>query len=234
MRKIRVVWIVLACLCLLGSGHAAAQELFHGAYLAGFPDGSLRPEACVTRAELAQILCRMLPEETRRRAGDSESAFRDVPAQAWYEPAVCVMARLGLMLGGPDGRFRPEDGVTGEELSIILERIRAGAQKEGLLSALAGGWQAQEVSFAAGNGWVMGLHDGVFSPDKAITRAELAEIFNRILGREPEKLEDLLIGMPLFSDNLDTNAAYFLALQEAAIDHTADCSGTSERWTALG
>ena len=50
----------------------------------------------------------------------------------------------------------------------------------------------------------------------------------------PQSLSDLLVGMPLFSDNLDTEAPYFLAMQEAAIDHTARACGDGERWTGLG
>ena len=57
---------------------------------------------------------------------------------------------------------------------------------------------------------------------------------NLILGRTPQSLSDLLVGMPLFSDNLDTEATYFLAMQEAAIDHTAYICGDGERWTGLG
>lgn len=210
-----------------------AGEVFHGAYLQGFPDGSIRPEQAVTRAELAQILYRMMDETARKEAGGAESAFLDVAPSDWEYEAVCAMAYFRLMLGD-GGCFRPDEGVTGEELSIILERIRASEDGRRLLSALSSGWQAQEVTFAAGNGWVMGLHGVVFSPEKAFTRAELAALFNRLLGREPESLVDLMIGMPLFTDNLDTRKDYFLPIQEAAIDHTAELSGGGEHWTGLG
>ena len=80
----------------------------------------------------------------------------------------------------------------------------------------------------------MGLHGAAFSKEQALSRAELAVILNRILGRTPQSLSDLLVGMPLLSDNLDTEAPYFLAIQEAAIDHTAWVCGDGERWTGLG
>ena len=109
-----------------------------------------------------------------------------------------------------------------------------GTRQKEALAALSSGWAAQDVTFEAGNGWVMGLHGAVFSKEQALSRAELAEILNRILGRTPQSLSDLLVGMPLFSDNLDTEAPYFLAMQEAAIDHTARACGDGERWTGLG
>ena len=211
-----------------------AQETFHAAYLHGFPDGTIRPEQAVTRAELAEILYRMLSSDARAQASDSESAFQDVPPSHWAYSAISSMARLRLMLGGPDGKFRPEDGVTGQELSIILERIRSSDAGKEALPELSTSWREENVTFADGNGWVMGLHDGVFSKDQPFTRAELAQLLNRLLGRTPSDLCDLLIGMPLFSDNLDTRAPCFLALQEAAVDHTASCTGAHESWTGLG
>ena len=134
----------------------------------------------------------------------------------------------------------PEDADPGTgliplgDMVLSLERVRAQESGKEALAALSSGWAAQEVTFEAGNGWVMGLHGAVFSKEQALSRAELAEILNRILGRTPQSLSDLLVGMPLFSDNLDTEAAYFLAMQEAAIDHTAYICGDGERWTGLG
>lgn len=228
-RKLLLALLVLAALRV----PCFAQEAFHGAYLQGFPDGSIRPEKQVTRAELAEILYRMISPDARREL-TSESAFRDVGRNHWAYEAVRTMAGLRLMLGDGNGNFRPDDGVTGEELSIILERVRAQESGKTALAALSSGWAAQEVTFEAGNGWVMGLHGAVFSKEQALSRAELAEILNRILGRAPQSLSDLLVGMPLFSDNLDTEAPYFLAMQEAAIDHTARACGDGERWTGLG
>ena len=228
-RKLLLALLVLAALRV----PCFAQEAFHGAYLQGFPDGSIRPEKQVTRAELAEILYRMISPDARQEL-TAESAFRDVGRNHWAYEAVRTMAGLRLMLGDTDGNFRPNDGVTGEELSIILERVRAQKSGKEALAALSSGWAAQEVTFEAGNGWVMGLHGAVFSKEQALSRAGLAEILNRILGRKPEALSDLLVGMPLFSDNLNTEAPYFLAMQEAAIDHTARACGDGERWTGLG
>ena len=228
-RKLLLALLVLTALRV----PCFAQEAFHGAYLQGFPDGSIRPEKQVTRAELAEILHRMMSPDARQEL-TSESAFRDVGCGHWAYEAVSAMAGLRLMLGDGNGNFRPDDGVTGEELSVILERVRAQESGKEALAALSSGWAAQDVTFEAGNGWVMGLHGAVFSKEQALSRAELAEILNRILGRAPQSLSDLLVGMPLFSDNLDTEAPYFLAMQEAAIDHTARACGDGERWTGLG
>ena len=38
----------------------------HPAYLAGFADGTMRPDAPLTREQLAQIVYRLLPEDARK------------------------------------------------------------------------------------------------------------------------------------------------------------------------
>ena len=67
-------------------------------------------------------------------------------------------------------------------------RACAGDRESSALPELACGWASQEVTFEAGNGWVMGLHGTEFSREQPFTRGELAALLNRILGREPESL----------------------------------------------
>ena len=55
----------LALLLSLPNARAAASEASHLAYLTGFPDGTVRPEAPLTREQLAQALWRLLQEAAR-------------------------------------------------------------------------------------------------------------------------------------------------------------------------
>ena len=99
-------------------------------------------------AELAEILHRMMSPDARQEL-TSESAFRDVGCGHWAYEAVSAMAGLRLMLGDGNGNFRPDDGVTGEELSVILERVRAQESGKEALAALSSGWAAQDSRFPA-------------------------------------------------------------------------------------
>ena len=203
--------------------------VFHPAYLTGYPDGTIRPDAAVTRAQLAVVLSRLAetPSES-----DCE-APPDVPAAHWAHGAVQLVCGAGLMSPGPDGLFRPADAVTGPELAWTLARLTREEAAGAVWPALRDGWAAQELSFAGGMGWVMGFDGTQFDAEAPLTRAQLAQILNALLGRTPQTLDDLLIGMPIFSDNRDASAWYFLPLQEAAIAHTAD-TAAGERWSALG
>ena len=141
-------------LAMLAGQAFAAGEVFHPAYLSGFPDGTIRPEAALTREQLAQALYRLIPED--RRAGlDAPTCFCDVPPSRWSYTAITATVNLGVLYGTQDGAFSPEGGVTGPELAAVLMRIAASKTAAECLPELAEGWSALEPSFSAGDGWIM-------------------------------------------------------------------------------
>ena len=77
--------------------------------------------------------------------------------------------------------------------------------------------------------------DGSFRPQNKITRAETMSLVNRMLNRKPETAEDLLENMTKWTDNADTNAWYYLAVQEATNSHYYEYKENSqyEKWTEL-
>ena len=231
MNRYRIFSALLAAALLLTlTAPARAAGTLHPAYLTGFPDGTIRPDAPVTRAQLAVVLARLaepVPET-------AEADLPDVPSGHWAYAAAALACETELMNTAPDGLFHPDEPVTGPELAWTLARLSRNEAAAAVWPSLKAGWETQELSFAAGNGWIMGLEDGTFAPDAPLSRARLAQILNRLLGRTPESLDSLQIGMPLFSDNLDTDAWYFLPLQEAAVTHTAALEAGSEVWTGLG
>jgi len=62
-------------------------------------------------------------------------------------------------------------------------------------------WARHEINLIAGQGWVRGAGDGTFEPQNPITRAEVAAIINRMLGRLPESYYDLHPDMHRWADN---------------------------------
>jgi hypothetical protein len=44
-------------------------------------------------------------------------------------------------------------------------------------------------------------------------------MINKVLGRQPETVDDLIDGMITWPDNADTSAWYYLAIQEASNTH---------------
>ena len=189
----------------------------HTAYLTGYPDGTIRPDGKITRAEAAAIFYRLLRADVRRSASAS---FTDVPAGKWYSDAVATMAGLGIVTGYPDGTFRPDQTITRAEFAAILARIEKDKTGTAVFSDVSGHWAAQQIGVASANGWVTGYADGTFRPDQTITRAEAVAMTNRLLERKPQSASDLIPGMYTWTDNADPAKWYYLDLQEAANSHT--------------
>ena len=98
---------------------AAVDELSSLGIMEGYPDGTFRPQAPVSRAELAKIICVYAgqPELT-----EGDTTFNDVTAAAWYYGWVSRAAAEGWVNGYPDGSYLPQAGVTQQEAAAVLLR----------------------------------------------------------------------------------------------------------------
>lgn len=214
----------------------ALNRAEHLAYLEGYPDGRIGPEDLLTREQTAAIFYRLLTPDSRARYQGAASPFPDVADGRWSAGAIAAMASAGLLKGQPDGSFAPERPVTRAEFAAIAARFDSEAYSgPDLFKDISGHWAAAEINRAGQRGWVRGTPDGLYEPDRPITRAEAAALINRVLERAPETADDLLPGMRTFPDNLDPAAWFYLDLQEAANGHDFERrdGGVYERWTAL-
>ncbi|GMK47717.1 hypothetical protein PghCCS26_48470 [Paenibacillus glycanilyticus] len=86
--------------------------------LSGYPDGSFKPNATITRAEMAAIIAKWLQLDP----GAANPAFRDVKGH-WASAHIAAAAKLGYMTGYSDGTFRPDQPLTRAEAVVIVNRI---------------------------------------------------------------------------------------------------------------
>ena len=192
----------------------------HYAYIKGYPNGSFKPNATITRAEAASIFYRLLTDTTRRTYTTSYNTFKDVPAKAWYNTAVSTMAKLGIVNGGADGYFRPNDPITRAEIAAMIARCDGNSYGSAYtnFSDVKGHWAASYIARAYELGWING-YGSTYEPDKYITRAETVAILNRVLNRAPQTTSDLLSGLNTFND-VSVTSWYYLDVEEAANSHT--------------
>ena len=192
----------------------------HYAYIKGYPNGSFKPNATITRAEAASIFYRLLTDTTRRTYTTSYNTFKDVPAKAWYNTAVSTMAKLGIVNGGSDGYFRPNDPITRAEIAAMIARCDGNSYGNAYtnFSDVKGHWAANYIARAYELGWING-YGSTYAPDKYITRAETVAILNRVLNRAPQNTSDLLSGLTTYND-VSTTSWYYLDVEEAANSHT--------------
>ena len=142
---------------------------------------------------------------------------------------------MGIVKGDSHGKFNPNAPITRAEFAAIAARFDDKANTTAVdFSDIASHWAKDEISAAANNGWINGYTDGTFRPNNKITRAEAMTLVNRVLKRLPETAEDLHNDMIKWSDNSDTSAWYYLAVQEATNSHYYDIKENKyEKWSKL-
>ncbi|WP_346294161.1 S-layer homology domain-containing protein [Sphaerothrix gracilis] len=87
--------------------------------LSGYPDGTFRPEATVTRAEFAAILVQAFPTTEPLPEG-SIGGFIDVPADYWGYGAIDTANAAGFLIGYPSNEFRPEQTLSRAQALVSL------------------------------------------------------------------------------------------------------------------
>ena len=206
----------------------------HYAYVIGYLDGNVRPNANVSRAETATIFFRLLKSDIRDGNLIADNGFSDVSDGQWHNKAISTMAKLGIVKGRRADNFDPDASITRAEFAAICARFNTKpVENSGSFSDISGHWAENEIERAAAFGWISGYPDGTFRPDARITRAEAMTMINRVLCRMPQSKSDLLDSMVTWPDNKPSDWHY-LAVQEATNSHDFDRKGeVGESWTKL-
>ena len=206
----------------------------HYAYVVGYSDGTVRPNANISRAEVATIFFRLLKKEVRDGNLTTENIFADVTNGQWHDKAISTMAKLGIVKGRRADSFDPDASITRAEFAAICARFNTKpVENSGSFSDISGHWAENEIERAAAFGWISGYPDGTFHPDARITRAEAMTMINRVLCRMPQSESDLLDSMVTWPDNKPSDWHY-LAVQEATNSHDFNRQGeVGESWTKL-
>ena len=204
-----------------GPAAALVREEARIPYINGYGDGSVRPDRAVSREEAAAMLYRIYGGE-EPAAPVSYTGFADVDAGRWSAPHIEAARKGKLMIGYPDGGFRPAAGISRNEFAALLCRVSgielAGERPEGFaLTDVPGNWAAPYVYAAYGAGYITGYEDGTFRGGGSVTRAEAAAMLNRVLSRRPG--EALFEGAEApYTDITEAHWAYYEIL-EASIEY---------------
>ncbi|WP_372629898.1 cadherin-like beta sandwich domain-containing protein [Cohnella sp.] len=127
----------------------AAMQL--AGLMRGDTQGRFRPEAAVTRAEMASIVARLLP------SGTTGQARTDVPEDVrghWAADAIGQALQAGILKGYPDGTFRPDRTLTRAEavrvLNQLLARPTPDVSKSSWPDVPAKHWAIRDIESASG------------------------------------------------------------------------------------
>jgi hypothetical protein len=161
-----------------GSTHADAIDWLVGAGITrGHTDGTFRPTAEVSRAQVASFLDRALDLPT---AGDP--GFADVSFGGTHGQAIANLTAAGIVVGLDDGTFAPSAPVTRGQLASLIDRAMdvPGADLAADFPDVApGSTHAAAIGNLSAAGIVGGFEDGTFRPSASVTRAQTASYLYR-------------------------------------------------------
>lgn len=99
--------------------NVAISTMAEGDYITGYPDGTFRPGANITRAEFATMATRFAS-----LLGVADTTFTDIDGH-WAEQYILKATKAGWIAGYPDGTFKPENPITRAEVMTIINRVLA-------------------------------------------------------------------------------------------------------------
>lgn len=98
----------------------AIEKMYNAGYLAGYNDGSFKPDSTITRAELTRVFNQVFKYELNEEKAVSMTNFSDVEKGAWYYNDVKIAQSNGYINGFNDNTFRPQNNFTREQTCVVL------------------------------------------------------------------------------------------------------------------
>lgn len=168
-------------------GDAFAYLTQHG-IVQGLPDGSAKPNAFLTRAEALKVVIRSREKFAPEIVWFSGNLpdiplFPDADQFAWYAPYLEVGFLEGIMVGYPDGTFRPGNTLTVEQALVVLGRAYTPAkeppfQTSQRLKNIPGQWFTDAASEAIARNLI--APGSKLTIGQPITRAEFFSLLHRL------------------------------------------------------
>ena len=201
--------------------YEAVEFLYDNGVVVGYPDGSYKADNNVTRAEFSSMVVSAL--RLREKTITSTRNYKDV--EDWYLAYndIQLASFFDLIVGTPDGYFRPLDSVSRVEvLSVVLNSLSTNdITQDEAYEVLSKYPDADEVPLwgllitakAVQNGLMYNTpgHEHTLEPNRPATRGEVAmfiyNMMNQVAIRPSEKLQEKQ--RPIIKDGYVVENAYF-------------------------
>jgi len=154
------------------------SKLVEKEIIKGYQDGSFRPEASVTRAEFAKMICLAMGWQLESPA---TSSFSDVPQGNWARQYIETAKAKGILGGYENGTFAPGRKITRAEIAKILAKALNLASGTSSMKDISSHWAKDYIGACVKAGIVGGYANGNFKPNNSATRAEAAKMISAVL-----------------------------------------------------
>lgn len=193
MKKILTLLMSALLLCAAAGLPVFAATSYEAELLAdlsimqGDPNGNMRYQDSVSRAECAKIVVAASKYRDSVDMNSKRSAFRDVTYDHWAAPYVTVGIKNGLFKGYFDATFRPDNTVTCEEAITMLLRVLDYTDED-----IGDDWPYDQIDMAKKLGILDGVSKSVGQP---LTRRDISKmIYNTLNSKAKGAQEKYLNG----------------------------------------
>ncbi|MEQ9234358.1 S-layer homology domain-containing protein [Coleofasciculus sp. E2-BRE-01] len=167
-------------------------ELAQRDIIAGFPDGTFRPDAPVTRAQFAAMM-RKANQAFNKAEQRGSTTFVDVPSRYWAYSAIQDAYKTGFLTGYPGNVFRPEQNIPREQVLVSLANgLDYSASSTSVLNYYNDGssissWARTPIAAATEERLVVNYPNAKsLNPQRNASRAEVAAFIYQALVSEGE------------------------------------------------
>ncbi|WP_025116895.1 InlB B-repeat-containing protein [Lysinibacillus fusiformis] len=200
------------------------NHVTHIPYIQGNSDGTFRPNASVTRAQMASMFARQL---TGHAIPKSKATFTDT-VQHDAKDAIEFVKNTGLFNGVTETSFHPNGLITRAQMAIVAARwiekhcannpngdfCQPTSQGRVFKDVSNNHWAIQAIHTVNARGIMTGITADTFDPDVYLTRAQAVKVLNRLFERQAVTE----LQQPIFKDVPSDHWA-FNEIQEAAVKH---------------
>ena len=160
---------------------ATIQKWLDAEKVSGYPDGSYKPDAKVTRAEFVKMVNGIIDFNE-----EAELTYKDVESGDWFYDFIGVAQAVGYIGGYSAEQFGPNDYITREQAASILSRVQYLDNNETAIERFndnsnISAWAMGSVGAAADAGFISGYTDGSFKALNNLTRAEALVMIDNVL-----------------------------------------------------
>lgn len=168
----------------------AILKMYDKGYLAGYEDGTFRPDGYVTRAELVRIINQVFDFKLNDKLATTD--FSDnANNSAWYYNDVRIAQQMGYISGFGDNSFRPKDNFTRQQACVVLSLLTNAPEsdKEITITDPVAPWAEKYVKASVNSGLFTLEANNTFRAAENITRGELCVALAGFVKEDSKGLE---------------------------------------------
>ena len=157
---------------------------------------SSRPSSSPTKPDITQQIGKLeanKSEVSQPPVAEAAYVYTDTE-EHWAKDYVAELSKRGIFNGYEDGSFRPDLGITREEIAVAMTRaleLEAKAKRAPYAnftdSSYISSWAIEAVNMMVKVGIFTGYDDGYYRPQQIITREQLVAVVMRMFSSDLDK-----------------------------------------------